>query len=208
MADFTLTVAPNDFELIEINADRSIALENGAYQVEARTGNRLGLMLHYRNLVNERRRLVLAFISRLKGRRNRLVVPASILGYSRNGNGTAGTPLTNGAHVAGVTTVAVKGLGASETNVCEAGDLITFGAHFYIVTQNFSSDGAGNASVIIWPGLLADVAGGVGVKIDAPDSTFIATPDHSARLPFSPHVDSNFGMVSAFTWSLEQDVLA
>lgn len=72
----------------------------------------------------------------------------------------AGTPLLNGAHVAGAKTLAVKGFSAAATG--KAGDYLQFGSgsstRLHMVVVDFTADGAGAATLEIWPRLRAAYA--------------------------------------------------
>lgn len=63
-----------------------------------------------------------------------------------------GTPLVNGASQTGKTLV-TDGWGASVTGILKAGDYIQLSNRLYMVTQDASSDGSGNATLDIFPRL-------------------------------------------------------
>lgn len=67
-----------------------------------------------------------------------------------------GTPLVKGASQVG-TALATDGWTASQTGILKAGDLITLAniAWVFEVTADCNSDGSGNATVPIYPGILA-----------------------------------------------------
>jgi len=72
----------------------------------------------------------------------------------------AGTPLLAGSHAAGVRTVAMDGFSAGATG--KAGDWLNWGSgsstRLHKVLQDFTADGAGQATVEIYPRLRAALA--------------------------------------------------
>ena len=72
----------------------------------------------------------------------------------------AGTPLLAGSHAAGVRTVALDGFSAGATG--KAGDWLNWGSgsstRLHKVLQDFTADGAGQATVEIYPRLRAALA--------------------------------------------------
>lgn len=67
-----------------------------------------------------------------------------------------GTPLVNGASQTG-NTIITDGWTASADDVLLAGDYIQIGNHMYMVLDDVSADGSGNATFDVWPRLRADV---------------------------------------------------
>ena len=65
---------------------------------------------------------------------------------------TTGTVLVNGAAQTG-NSIALEGLGATVTNAFLAGDYIQINSYLYMVTENATSNGAGEADVKIEPAL-------------------------------------------------------
>lgn len=82
-----------------------------------------------------------------------------------------GTPQANGAQAANATapsgTVTTKGWTISITNILGAGDIISFAGHSqrYFVQAAANSDGSGNATLTLSPGLQAAVANGEAITV-------------------------------------------
>lgn len=81
-----------------------------------------------------------------------------------------GTPLSNGATASGATTVVTDGWTAAAANRLKAGDVVQFNGVFavnpqtkestgqlmdFVVTADVSSDGSGNATIPIYPAIIA-----------------------------------------------------
>lgn len=88
------------------------------------------------------------------------------VGIMPAGGTWSGTPLVNGASQTG-STINLDGFTLSDPDVALAGDLIRFGTQkkVYTVTADASADGAGAATVSIWPPLIASPGDGDAVEI-------------------------------------------
>lgn len=94
-------------------------------------------------------------------------------GYSgKRGTWAYGSPTAtiNGAHAAGVKTVAIKDMLSGAT--AKAGDYIQFGSgsgsRLHRVVQDAAASGAGALSIEIWPRLRAALADGDAFVVDSP----------------------------------------
>lgn len=99
-----------------------------------------------------------AFGVKQRGRFYTFTLPSSVL---RAPLGVAsGTPLVNGAHSAGDTTITTDGWTASVTGIMKAGDLLKFENHakVYMVMEDANTDVAGGSTLTIEPALVADLA--------------------------------------------------
>lgn len=110
--------------------------------------------------------------------------------------GTTGsdTPTVNGAHAAGLQTVATTGWTIS-TLVLKAGDIIRFAGHakVYMVTQDATSDGSGNVTLTIRPKLTIALVNTESLTVrDVPFQVTLATDATTASL--TPGVNFGFDM--------------
>jgi hypothetical protein len=102
-----------------------------------------------------------------------------------------GTPQANGAQAANPTapsaTVTTKGWTISTTNILGAGDVISFAGHAqrYFVQVAANSDGSGNATLTLSPGLQSAVANGEAITVQQ-SSNRMAVP--SVNTPIKFHV--------------------
>lgn len=151
---------PSDYQFssIEFSARSSVTIGQSIYTFEQQAQVNAGKIWMARvslpSMDRARSEKWAAFLSSLNGMQGTFYLgdPA---GASPQGSG-AGTPLVNGASQTGQT-LATKGWTASQTGVLLAGDWIQLGtgsiSRLYKVLQDVSSDGAGLASVEIWPSI-------------------------------------------------------
>lgn len=87
-----------------------------------------------------------------------------------------GTPLVNGAHAAGVNTLAVKGLTVSASGVYLKGDWIQLGsgstARLHKILNDVNADGSGNATLEITPETREAYADGAAIVTSSPKGLF------------------------------------
>ena len=107
---------------------------------------------------------IIAFLLQLRGRRGTF----SLGDQDRKTiQGTAtGTVRVNGASQTG-NQVALDGFTASRSNVFKAGDYIQINSYLYMVTEDVSADGSGEANVKIEPALRQ------GIETIANDATVV-----------------------------------
>lgn len=119
---------------------------------------RIGIEWTARKLTDDLQNELIAALVKLRGQYETAVVP---IGAWRQYRGAVpGGGVTVGSNGAvGDTTVALSGYALSAADVLKAGDMITFTAHTktYLVTADANSDGSGDATVAIHPGLYAAV---------------------------------------------------
>lgn len=184
------------------NNDARYQISNGALQTAARTGNRWMLSMNWR-LPDSEYRTLRGEIAQLQGVRHRASVPMSILGYQRGGVG-GGTPLVNGAHTAGATSLSVKGMPNSTTGVLVPGDFLQVGNQLTQVVSTLTSNGSGVGSCNIWPELHQNYANDTAiVYTTACAGLFIMVSD--LEVGSSSFAGSWFGEMTA---EFMQDVLA
>jgi hypothetical protein len=202
MSTQTLTLGPSHWTLEQIINDEMFVSVTGSVQTQGRTGSRWRLVLTYLNLTGTRRLTMDGHAFELKGRRNRLKVLMSNLGYTRSGAG-GGTPLLNGGHTAGGVTLVIDGATAAVTNWLKGGDFLTIGNELKIVTQNCTTV-AGATTINIWPELHANYADNAPVDITAPFGVYLLSSPIS--ISGMPHPSDRLN--ESLVISLEEDVLA
>jgi len=88
----------------------------------------------------------------------------------------AGSPLVNGDHAAGVSSIVMDGFSAGAT--AKAGDWVGIGSYVHKVTRDATADGSGNLTLEIWPRLRAAVSNNAALDITAPEGLWrLATPE-------------------------------
>lgn len=111
-----------------------------------------------------------------------------------------GTPLVNAAHAAGVSSIVTDGWPAS-TTVLKAGDLVQFASHqkTYHITADVTSDGSGNATLSIKPGLMEAIADNSAVTYnDVPMRLAFASDEFGiGRVP-GPFHQHSFELIEAW----------
>ncbi len=104
--------------------------------------------------------------------------------------GTAtGTPLSNGPHVAGDTTIVTDGWSNSITCL-KAGDFLKFSGHnkVYMVISDATSDGSGNSTLTIEPPLLASVADNEAITVSDVPFTVALVSDTQEFAAGAPNI--------------------
>ena len=101
-------------------------------------------------MLKDKAAVVLAFLLQLRGRRGTFKIGdqdrKTIQGVA------TGTIRVNGASQTG-NQVALDGFANSTSNVFKAGDYIQIGSYLYMVTEDVTSNGSGEANVKIEPAL-------------------------------------------------------
>jgi len=104
--------------------------------------------------------------------------------------GTAtGTPLSNGPHVAGDTTIVTDGWSNSITCL-KAGDFLKFSGHnkVYMVISDATSDGSGNSTLTIEPPLLASIADNEAITVSDVPFTVALVSDTQEFAAGAPNI--------------------
>lgn len=205
MTTFTLATGPSTWVLQEVLNDEMFQAITGAYQVEARTGNRWSLVLTYENMQGTRRKAIEAFRRSLQGRIHRAKVQMSTLGYVRTGSG-GGTPLLVGAHSAGARSLSIDGASINITNWLTGADYITVGNELKAVTAAVNTNGSGAATISIWPELHQNYSDNAAVNISTPFGVFLQA-DVPSIGPHTPY-QSGEPLLASMMFSLIEDVLA
>lgn len=119
----------------------------------------------------------ITFLLKLNGRRGTFLlgVPTA----TRPRGIATGTPLVNGAHAAGANSLVTDGWTVSQTGILKAGDYLQLGsgstARLYKNLSDVNSDGAGNATVDIWPSLKAAAVDNAAIVVNSCQSVFRLT---------------------------------
>jgi hypothetical protein len=171
---YTLSKAPQAFSLRVIDNDAVYTSITGAIQTEGRTGNRFALSMMW-SVYGTALQALSAEIDQLMGKRHRLLVPVSKLGYVRRGVG-GGTPLVNGAHNAGATSVSFKSLPDTVTGILQPNDYIQIGNQLVRATSILTSSGT-TGSCSIRPELHKNMADGASVNYSTPGGIFFLVDD-------------------------------
>ncbi len=169
MSTETLTVKPYSFEWDQIFLDEEFRDSVGAPFVSGRNGNRWLLTLTFNNRTGDLRRSLWGHIFELRGKRNRLRVPLSLIDYVRGGAG-GGTPLLSSAQNAGATSLPIDGA-TSVSNWLKSGDFISIGNELKAVTGSVTTS-AGAGTIKIWPELHNNQANNAAVDIVTPHGDF------------------------------------
>jgi hypothetical protein len=197
MTTYTLSKAPASFAMHVIDNDDMFTAQNGAIWVQARTGNRWMLNATWR-VYGTAMQAFSAEIDQLMGKRHRLLVPMSKLKYTRRGVG-GGTPLVNGAHSAGATTLSLKSLPNTVTGILQPNDYIQVGNQLVRATSILTSSGT-TGSCSIRPELHKNYSDGASVNYATPGGVFILMVD--------PDVGYNVDLMAEIQAQFVEDVLA
>lgn len=131
---------------------KTVALD-GSEVVRSGAAQYFSISLSLRNLTETQQRAILGHIASVGGGVNAfdLVLPG---GLSDTSTGRTDSLTTNATRNSGSTSVSVTG-GPTSTIILNAGDYVKFGANkIYQVTADATTDGSGNATINIFPGLL------------------------------------------------------
>lgn len=207
MSTITLSTAPGSHVMSVPDKDETFVSLTGAMQVQARAGTCWNLSMTWRRGGTAGRTLR-GELASLQGKRNRLYVPMSKLGYIRGGaSGSSAT--VHGSHVTGQTTLTLRGLTANTSNILLPGDFIEIGSNGQLVqaTTTLNSTGSPNTrgTVGIWPPLNKDRADGVTVNLATPGGMFIMMTPFGFTAEPMPTSSNWYGEISA---EFVEDVLA
>ena len=138
----------------------------GQEQVFQHEGEIWSTQISFPPMLKDKAAVVLAFLLQLRGRRGTFKIGdqdrKTIQGVA------TGTIRVNGASQTG-NQVALDGFANSTSNVFKAGDYIQIGSYLYMVTEDVTSNGSGEANVRIEPALRQ------GIETIADDATVTYT---------------------------------
>mgnify|MGYP003633260599 CR=1 FL=1 len=154
---FPTTVALASMTITSVEPTSVSATHSLKRQVRSRGGQRWGLRGSYAPLTRGQAAELFAFSVKQKGQFETFtIVPPTV---STPMGVATGTPLVNGAHVAGDTTIATDGWTVSTTGIMKAGDYIKFGHDkVYMVVADAASSSGGVSTLTIHPALMSALA--------------------------------------------------
>ena len=142
---------------------------NGSISTLDRDGESWRISMTFTNLNDARRRQLLAFLFKLNGAQHRFTVRD--FAFTRGGAG-GGSPLVNGGAQTGKNLIIDNGPN-SQTNWLLAGDQIGVAGLLHSVDANVSTDGSGNATIIVSPRIFLSPNNNAAVEIDQPTNSFV-----------------------------------
>jgi hypothetical protein len=131
---------------------------SGRRQARQIDGQRFALTLRFPVMTRAEFAPILAFIMKQRSQLESFTYTPATMEDTR---GSASTTISvNGAHSAGVTSVAVDGMGNNLTGVLKAGDFIRFTGQnkVYMVIDDLSSNGSGAGTLTIEPPLRSSLS--------------------------------------------------
>ena len=177
-------VQTQTFSLVR-NVAVSTSPFTGQDQVFQHEGEFWATQIKFPPMLKDKAATIIAFLLQLRGRRGTFKLGdqdrKTIQGVA------TGTIRVNGASQTG-NQVALDGFANSTNNVFKAGDYIQINSYLYLVTEDVSADGSGEANVKIEPALRQ------GIETIADDATVIYTNTTTLM-----RLDSN-----ATSWSTDQ----
>jgi hypothetical protein len=145
-------------------------------QVRRRGGQRWAFDVNYPPMTRSEFAPVYAFCISQRGQYETFTFVPPVVSDPQ---GTAtGTPVVNGAHSAGDTTIATDGW-TNSTQILKAGDFIKFANHskVYMIVSDSSSDGSGEANLVIEPPLMAALSDNEAITANDVPFTVALTTD-------------------------------
>lgn len=166
-AAFTFKSFQLGIEKATSSKDAPQALKRKVFQ---HTGGRWRLILTYPPLNRYQAKELQGFLHALEGEVGTfwfgdplMNTPAGI---------ASGTPLVNGAHSAGATTLSIKGFTPSTTNILRRGDHIQVGDNLYVCKEDANSNGSGIVTIDISPRIRVAYSDGASVVLSNPKTKF------------------------------------
>lgn len=141
----------------------------------------------------------LCFILKLKGRKGTFLLPVP---ESTPRGAWTGTPLVKGAGQTG-NSLLIDGLALSTTGICKAGDWINLGSsgttRLHKVLEDANSNGAGEATLTIWPSLRSSPADNAAVTVTNCKGLFRLKEDTPFSLDVNKHYLIEFSAFEAIS---------
>jgi len=164
---YPTTVALADMTITSLEPTQVSVSHSLKRQVRTRGGQRWAIRGSYAPLTRVQAAELFAFSVKQKGQFETFtIVPPTV---STPMGVATGTPLVNGAHVAGDTTIATDGWTTSTTDILKAGDFLKFAGHdkVYMLTADATSSGGGAVTVSIHPALMSALANNEGITVSS-----------------------------------------
>ena len=172
-------------------------------QTGARNGTAWLVTLDFSNLKDPNRQILQGFLAQLNGQEHRF----TLHDHAYTGRGIlTGSPLIKGASQAGHSLL-TDGWTASQTGIVKAGDQVGFGdvaetrKQLVMVTADANSDGSGNATIPINPGIHVTPENNAPITIVNPYGIFMLVDQQQGW-------NNRPGIFSDFVVTCVEDVLA
>lgn len=177
--DFPTISAPNKLTWTSNSVvGRTQAPFSGIQQVQEFQGSWWQGVLSFAPMTQDVGRTMAAFFQSLRGRAGSfLLAPPRYEGPYGAAAVNSGALQVDGADQSGfVLAVKTTGLGGAVPDFLVAGDLLSYGSgatrRLYVVTTDASLDGAGKATLDIWPRLRESPADNLSLDVDTPTGRF------------------------------------
>ena len=201
----TAGFAPSAFAIDVDNRDFVFDSRTGVRQVQATSGAAFRAVATWNHPNGATLRFLRDLMARLAGQRNQLRIPLqNVSNYLISGSG-ASSPVVNGVHSAGATSLNVDNATTSTNTLWRAGDFISIGDQLHLLGTDYDADGSGEDTVTIWPPLHANLSGAEAIEQDNPQGVFFVTAITGLEWIPTPNTDQRARQV---TFTLEQDVTA
>ncbi len=145
-----------------------------ASQVQSYTGQMLGATVTLPSMKRAEAEEWVCFLLSLKGQYGTFHLGDPNGSTPRGSAG--GTPLVNGAHTVGISTISIKGATANQTNWIRVGDYLSVGVgntrRLHKALANANSSAGGIVSVDIWPDLREALADNAAVTLTSAKGAF------------------------------------
>lgn len=180
----TSAVPDNATITLEANTTVFTSDLNRAVQTGEMDGARWRMILTYGNRIGAATRALRGFLAALNGRTNRFyMIPPDL-----DQQGTAGdTGIVNGAGQSG-TTLNTAGWATSQPLLFAAGDYFEVNGELKIITEDISSDGAGEATLKFAPKLRTSPANSSPIETEEPRALMMLENDQQAAWQVSAPV--------------------
>ncbi len=104
----------------------------------------------------------------------------------------AGSPVVDGAGQTG-TSLSLRGMTATQTDVFKAGDMINISSHLYEIQVDVDSDGSGEGTAELWPALRSSYADGTALFTTGIRGIFRQAPGFDFNLDIDVATKYGFG---------------
>lgn len=186
---FPTSPAPASMTIKSVQPTRVSTTHNLKRQVRGGTVQRWGFQLDWKTMKRSELAPILAFALAQKGQYESFTFVPAVFGTAQAVGG--GTPLINGTTATG-RSIPTDGWTPSIT-VLKAGDFVKFASHnkVYMLTADATSNGSGQATLAIEPGLYASVADNSAVTVsNVPFTVAFAKDDQEAGI--TPGIIANY----------------
>lgn len=174
----TLPTSPG-FSKAKFTMESAVALSESPFTFEQQTyvhqGQRWRVMISLPKMRRSQAAAWIAAMAQLNGRAGTFLL-GDPDAKSPQGQGTGAPEVSPGADAMGQNTVRTAGWTAGITGILKAGDHIGFGtgsdSRMYMLVQDATSDGSGNATLTVWPNLRRASVNGESVFLTYPKTQF------------------------------------